>query len=341
MKRPGNKPDLLTLTLHGLFTFGNPNYLIYNTYCAICQSLSVTNGRRRLLMPQAKIGVIGGSGLYKIKGLTDIQEVNIDTPFGKPSDNITTGRLEGVEVAFLPRHGRGHHISPTEIPARANIYALKSLGVEHIIAVNAVGSFKQEIKPGDLVIPDQIIDRTRSRVNSFFSEGIVVHIPFADPFCPVLSQILFQAAKEIGASVHPKGTYVAMEGPAFSTRAESRLYRSWGADIIGMTALPEAKLAREAEICYAIIAGVTDYDSWQEKSEPITVDVILNILRQNIDAIKKIIKLAVARIPQRRNCECATALKAAIVTTRRFIPPEQKEKLSLLIGKYLTKGDSK
>ncbi len=290
-------------------------------------------------MPQAKIGVIGGSGLYKIDGLTDIEEVNTDTPFGKPSAPITIGRLEGVGIAFLPRHGKGHHISPTEVPYRANVYALKSLGVERIIAINTVGSFKQEIKPGDLVIPDQIIDRTRSRVNSFFNQGIVVHIPFAESFCPVLSQIVFDAAKETGASVHPKGTYVAMEGPAFSTKAESRLYRSWGADIIGMTALPEAKLAREAEICYAIIAGVTDYDSWQEKSQPITVDVILNILRQNTDTIKKIIKLAVARIPEQRDCSCAIALKDAIATAPKFMPTEQKKKLNLLIGKYL-KGDS-
>ena len=289
-------------------------------------------------MPHAKIGVIGGSGLYKMKELTDIEEVNIDTPFGKPSAPITIGRLEGVGITFLPRHGKGHRISPTEIPARANIYALKSLGVERIIAINTVGSFKQEIKPGDLVIPDQLIDRTRNRANSFFGEGIVVHIPFAEPFCPVLSQIVFEAAREVGASVHPKGTYVAMEGPAFSTRAESRLYRSWGADIVGMTALPEAKLAREAEICYSIIAGVTDYDSWQERSQPITVDVILDIQRQNIDTIRKIIKLAVARIPEKRHCDCATALKAAFVTAPKFMPPEQKEKLNLLIGKYL-KGD--
>jgi len=289
-------------------------------------------------MPKAKIAVIGGSGLYDIEGLTDIKEVNPDTPFGRPSDAITIGRLGGTGIAFLPRHGKGHRISPTEVPYRANIYALKGLGVEWIIAVNTVGSFKQEIKPGDLVIPDQLIDRTRSRANTFFGEGIVAHIPFAEPFCPVLSQILLEAAKETGASVHPKGTYVVMEGPAFSTKAESRLYRSWGADIIGMTALPEAKLAREAEICYAIIAGVTDYDSWQEQSEPFTVDVILNILRQNIDTIKRIIKLAVARIPEKRDCECATALKAAFVTAPRFMPPEQKQKLNLLIGKYL-KGD--
>jgi 5'-methylthioadenosine phosphorylase len=291
-------------------------------------------------MPQAKIGVIGGSGLYNIDGLTNIEEVDLDTPFGKPSDTITVGRLEGVGFAFLPRHGRGHRISPTEVPYRANIYALKWLGVEWIISVNTVGSFKQEIKPGDLVIPDQLIDRTRQRVSTFFGEGLVVHIPFAEPFCPVLSQILYQAAKETGANVHLKGTYVAMEGPAFSTRAESRLYRSWGADIIGMTALPEAKLAREAEICYAIIAGVTDYDSWQEPGKPFSVDGILDILRKNSATIKKIIKLAVARIPEKRNCGCASALKAAIATAPSFIPPEQKKKLDLLIGKYLTKGDS-
>ena len=287
-------------------------------------------------MPQAKIGVIGGTGLYDIEGLTDIEEVNIDTPFGKPSDAITIGRLEGVGVAFLPRHGRGHRISPSELPVRANIYALKSLGVEHIIAVSSAGSFKQEIMPGDLVIPDQLIDRTRSRVNSFFGEGIVVHIPFAEPFCPTLCQVLYESAKEAGASVHPKGTFVVMEGPAFSTRAESRLYRSWGADIIGMTALPEAKLAREAEICYAIIGCVTDYDSWMERSEPITIGVILNVLLQNIDTAKKIIKLAVSRIPEKRNCGCATALEGAIVTAPELIPAEQKKKLNLLIGKYIS-----
>lgn len=290
-------------------------------------------------MPQAKIGVIGGTGLYDIEGLTDIEEVNIDTPFGKPSDTITTGRLEGVEVAFLPRHGRGHHISPTELPVRANIYALKSLGVEHIIAVSSAGSFKQEIKPGDLVIPDQLIDRTRNRVNTFFGEGIVAHIAFAEPFCPTLCQILYESAKAAGASVHPKGTFVVMEGPAFSTRAESRLYRSWEADLIGMTALPEAKLAREAEICYAIIGCATDYDSWIERSEPVTIGAILNVQHQNIDTAKEIIKLMVSRIPERRDCGCATALEGAIVTDPALIPAEQKKKLNLLIGKYLSKGD--
>jgi 5'-methylthioadenosine phosphorylase len=289
-------------------------------------------------MPQAKIGVIGGTGLYQIEGLSDIEEVNIDTPFGKPSDTIIIGRLEKANVAFLPRHGRGHKLSPTEVPYRANIYALKSLGVERIISVNSVGSFKNELKPGDLVIPDQIIDRTRRRVNTFFGEGIVAHIPFAEPFCPDLSRILFEAAKEAGASVHPKGTYVAMEGPAFSTRAESMLYRSWGADIIGMTVLPEAKLAREAEMCYASIAGVSDYDSWQEKGEPVTVEMVLAIMHKNVEITKKIIKLAVARTPQKRDCGCASALKTALITDPKLIPPAQKKKLELLIGKYL-KGD--
>jgi 5'-methylthioadenosine phosphorylase len=290
-------------------------------------------------MPQAKIGVIGGTGLYQIEGLTNIEEVNIDTPFGKPSDSIITGRLEGVGIAFLPRHGRGHRLSPTEVPYQANIYALKSLGVEHIISVNSVGSFKKELKPGDLVIPDQLIDRTRRRVSTFFGEGIVAHIPFAEPFCPDLSRILFAAAKEIGATVHPKGTYIAMEGPAFSTRAESRLYRSWGADIIGMTMLPEAKLAREAEICYASIACVSDYDSWQEEVEPVTAEMVMDIVHRYINTAKKIIKLAVARVPKKRDCECASALKTAIITDPKLIPPEQKKKLKLLIGKYL-KGDS-
>ncbi len=290
-------------------------------------------------MPNAKIAVIGGSGLYKIEGLTDIKEVNLDTPFGKPSDAITIGNLEGMNVAFLPRHGRKHTITPTEVPYRANIYALKSLGVERIIAVNAVGSFKKELKPGDLVIPDQIIDRTRHRADTFFGDGIVVHIPFADPFCPVLSRILHDAARKTKAKVHFKGTCVAMEGPAFSTRAESRLYRSWGADIIGMTAIPEAKLAREAEICYAMIAGVTDYDSWQEKSEALVVSDILKILRSNINIIREIIRLAVAGITEERKCECASVMSVAIATSRKHIPAALKKKLDLLIGKYL-KGDS-
>jgi 5'-methylthioadenosine phosphorylase len=286
-------------------------------------------------MPEAKIGVIGGTGLYDIEGITDIEEVEVDTPFGKPSDSIIVGRLEGVGVAFLPRHGRGHRISPSELPTRANIYALKSLGVEHIIAVCSAGSFKKEIEPGHLLIPDQIIDRTRLRTNTFFTDGIVAHIAFAEPFCPDLNKILYESGKEAGVSIHPKGTFVVMEGPAFSTRAESRLYRSWGADLIGMTALPEAKLAREAEICYAVIGCATDYDSWWERGQPVTVDIILGTLQKNVDNAKKIIKLAVARMPEKRDCPCATALQGAIVTAPDLIPPEQKRKLELLIGKYI------
>ena len=287
---------------------------------------------------KAKIGVIGGSGLYNMEELKRVKEVEIDTPFGKPSDSIITGTLDDVGIAFLPRHGRGHRLTPSEVPYRANIYAMKSLGVEWLISVNAVGGLKFKMKPGNLVIPDQLIDRTRSRATSFFGEGVVAHIPFADPFCPVLSQILFKSATRLGAEAHPKGTCVAIEGPAFSTRAESRLYRSWDADIVGMTLSPEARLAREAEICYAGIASVTDYDSWQDQAEPLSVDVILETLRKNIDVIQKIIKLSLAWLPPERDCVCTRAMKTAIATAHQSIPAEQKKKLEPLIGKYL-KGD--
>jgi 5'-methylthioadenosine phosphorylase len=286
-------------------------------------------------IPRAKIAVIGGTGLENIEGLTDIQLVNINTPFGKPSDAITIGNLDGVGVAFLPRHGRGHFISPSDLPTRANIYALKSLGVEQIIAVCSCGSFKQELAPGHLVIPDQLIDRTRNRANTFFTDGIVAHIGFAEPFCRELSQILYESAREARATVHAKGTYVCMEGPAFSTRAESKLYRSWGADIIGMTALPEAKLAREAEICYAVIACVTDYDSWWDPGKPVDVATIIKTLNDNIALSKQIIKLAIKKIPEHQECNCAHALDGAIVTAPEKIPAAAKKKLGLLIGKYI------
>jgi 5'-methylthioadenosine phosphorylase len=284
---------------------------------------------------KAKIGVIGGSGLYDMEGLTDKEELELDTPFGKPSDSITVGKLGETGIAFLPRHGQGHRLTPSEVPYRANIYALKSLGVEWLISVNAVGGLKLKFKPGHLVIPDQIIDRTYRRVNTFFGEGIVAHIPFADPFCPVLSGILFRAGQRLGADVHPRATYVAIEGPAFSTRAESKLYCSWDADIIGMTLSPEARLAREAEICYASIASVTDYDSWHDQAEPLAVDAILDILRKSVDTIKEIIKLAVTWLPDERKCDCVSAMKAAIITGGQFIPAAQKKKLDLLIGQYL------
>jgi 5'-methylthioadenosine phosphorylase len=286
-------------------------------------------------MPQAKIGVIGGTGLYQIEGLKDVRKVEVDTPFGKPSDSIVLGKLEGVGVAFLPRHGKGHRIPPGELPSRANIYALKSLGVESIIAICSAGSFKNEVGRGHLMIPDQVIDRTRGRVSTFFGDGIVAHIAFAEPFCPQLRQVLYKAACDTGATVHSSGTYVVMEGPAFSTKAESRLYKSWGADIIGMTVLPEAKLAREAEMCYAVVACVTDYDSWQEAAEAVSVKAILDILHRNIETAKEIIRLAVTRMPEYRECLCVNALENTIVTAPDLIPPETKEKLGPIIDKYV------
>jgi 5'-methylthioadenosine phosphorylase len=284
---------------------------------------------------QAKIGVIGGTGLYDIEGMTSLRHVHVETPFGDTSDAITVGKLDGVGVAFLPRHGHGHHILPSDIPARANIYALKYLGVEHIIAINSCGSFKEELKPGEILIPDQVIDRTQSRKNTFFNDGVVAHIAFSEPFCPDLSKLLFQCAREAGANVHKGGTYITMEGPAFSTRAESQLYKSWGADVIGMTILPEAKLAREAEICYGSVCCITDYDSWKEKEEGVTIDVVIGFMKQNIATAKKIVKLAVDRISDKRTCECSTALKSAIVTAPAVMTLEQRKKFDLLIGKYI------
>jgi 5'-methylthioadenosine phosphorylase len=286
-------------------------------------------------MPEAKIGVIGGTGLYEIEGMTHIKEVYVDTPFGDPSDKLVVGKLNGTGIAFLPRHGRGHRLIPGNIPVLANIYALKCLGVEFIVAINSCGSFKDNIKPGDLLIPDQVIDRTRGRVSTFFENGVVAHISFAEPFCPDLSHVLYHCAQDCGASVHKGGTYIAMEGPAFSTRAESRLYKSWDADVIGMTALPEAKLAREAEMCYASICCVTDYDSWREKEEGVTAEVIFGYMRNNISLAKKIIKQAVGKISEVRQCDCVSALKNAIVTLPSSMTLEQKKKFHLLIGKYI------
>ena len=286
-------------------------------------------------MSEAMIGVIGGSGLYKIEGMTGIEEVKPDTPFGEPGDAIVIGELDGRRLAFLPRHGRGHRHSPTEIPVRANIFALKSLGVEWIISVNAVGSLQEDIHPTDLVIPDQIIDRTKSRVNTFFGGGLVAHLSFAEPFCPVLSEILYQAALDAGATARKGGTYIAMEGPLFSTKAESNLYRTWGADIIGMTALPEAKLAREAEICYATLASVTDYDTWHETEETVSIDLAIANLLKNVDTAKEIVSVAASRIEPERGCECASALERGIITDPARIPETMKRDLELLIGKYI------
>ena len=290
-------------------------------------------------MPEAKLAVIGGSGLYEMEGLSHVDRVEVATPFGDPSDEIALGTLEGVRVAFLPRHGRGHRITPSEVPVKANIWALKSLGVEWIISVNAVGSLKEDVQPLDIVIPDQLIDRTKSRPNTFFGDGIVVHCTFADPFCPVLANLLYQSAYyHVGTPVprvHPTGTLIAMEGPLFSTRAESNLYRSWGASIIGMTALPEAKLAREAEMCYAAIACVTDYDCWHEVHESVTIDMVISNLQMTVKAAKEIIRKACAELPAQRECSCATSLRDAIITSAELIPPHKKEELALLIGKYI------
>lgn len=290
-------------------------------------------------MSQAKIGVIGGSGLYHMEGMTEVEEVAIETPFGKPSDIITVGKVEEVSMAFLPRHGRGHRIAPTDLPVRANIWALKSLGVEWIISVSAVGSLREHIAPRDLLIPNQLFDRTKSRVNSFFDPGLVVHCTFAEPFCPTLSTLLLEAAHELGdVRVHQGGTYVCMEGPLFSTQAESRVYRSLGMDIIGMTALPEAKLAREAELCYATIACITDYDSWHESEEPVTVEMVVNNLSANITNAQRILQSVARKIPATRAsnaCTCPSALSAAIMTDHSTLSAEMKERYSLLIGKYL------
>lgn len=286
-------------------------------------------------MTEARIGVIGGSGVYEMEGLIDVEEVRVKTPFGEPSDLIVIGTLEGQKVAFLPRHGRGHRIMPSELPSRANIYALKSLGVERIIAVSACGSMKEEIHPLDMVIPDQIFDRTRGRINTFFGGGVVAHVSFDKPFCPDLSALLYQAAEDTGAKVHKGGTFVVMEGPAFSTKAESRIYRGWGVEIIGMTVLPEAKLAREAEICYAVLANVTDYDVWNVSEEPVSVEMLIDNLLKNAEMAKKIIKKAVPHIPEARTCPCPTALESAIITSKDRIPEKAKKDLGLLIGKYL------
>ena len=284
----------------------------------------------------ATIAIIGGSGLYEMEGLTDMESVHIDTPFGRPSEAITLGTLEGARVAFLPRHGQGHRFNPSHIPVQANIYALKTLGVERIISVSAVGSLKEEFEPQHLVVPNQLIDRTRNRSNTFFENDMVVHIAFADPFCAHTSHMVVHAAQDLGVNVHPGGTMVVMEGPAFSTRAESFMYRSWGADLIGMTALPEAKLAREAEICYATMAWVTDYDCWRQGGETVTVEMIIGNLLKNVAASKDLLRNLIPRSNGPRECPCATALKDAIITPQDRVPAQLKRKLAPITGRYLT-----
>jgi len=280
-------------------------------------------------------GVVGGTGLYQIEGLTNIREVTVKTPFGAPSDRFIRGHLGGAELIFLPRHGRGHRWLPTEVNFRANIFAMKKLGVERIISVSAVGSLRREIAPGHLVVPDQFIDRTTQRPSTFFGRGVVAHVSLADPFCPELSAQLANAAEAANGTVHRGGTYLCMEGPQFSTRAESRLYRAWGADVIGMTNLQEAKLAREAEICFGTLALATDYDCWNEEAGNVEIEHVLRILSHNVELAKKTIHNVIEAAPAIRSCRCASALKNALVTERKKIPKKVRAELRPIIGKYL------
>ncbi len=287
-------------------------------------------------MSEKIIGVIGGSGLYSMDALEDVKSVKVTTPFGEPSDEYITGRLGDVKMVFLPRHGRAHKLLPSEINYRANIYGMKKLGVEWIISVSAVGSMKEEIHPGDMVIVDQFFDRTKSRASTFLGDGIAGHVEFAEPVCGDLSKVLYNAALGAGATVHMGGTYVCIEGPQFSTRAESKIYRSWGVDVIGMTNIPEAKLAREAEICYATIALSTDYDCWHEEEESVTVEMILETISKNVTMAREIIIGAVKdKAFEGRSCSCASAMQYAAVTQREAIPEKTRENLSIILGKYL------
>ncbi len=292
--------------------------------------------KNRSDLSQALIGILGGTGLYEMEGLENREQLEIDTPFGKTSGPYILGQLEGKKVAFLSRHGPGHHLLPSEINYRANIYGFKKLGVERVISVNSVGSLKEEIKPRDIVFSDQFFDRTR-RKNTFFGEGIVAHISFAQPVCPELSNLLFQIGQDLGLRVHKGGTYLCIEGPAFSSKGESFIYRSWGCDVIGMTSATEAKLCREAEICYATMNLVTDYDVWHETEETVSVEMIMDNLKYNVNNAKTIIKKAVALLPEQRgeNCQCSQALKNCLVTQSDLMPEPAKKKLWLLIGKYL------
>jgi 5'-methylthioadenosine phosphorylase len=286
-------------------------------------------------MQRAQIGIIGGSGLYDMPGVTDREETSVTTPFGEPSAPYVLGTLRGKRVAFLARHGGGHRVSPSELNFRANIFGMKTLGVEFILSASAVGSLKEEYKPADIVIPDQFFDRTKGRPSSFFGRGLVGHVGFAHPFCKILSGIACESGATSGATIHKGGTYVCMEGPQFSTLAESKLYRSWGMDIIGMTNLQEAKLAREAEICYTTIALVTDYDCWHPDHDSVTVEMVMSTLSKNAATAQQIIAGAVERLPYERTCECASALKYALVTRPEMVPDQVKKDLAPIIGKYI------
>jgi 5'-methylthioadenosine phosphorylase len=284
---------------------------------------------------QVILAMIGGSGLYEMPGLKNVQEYNIDTPFGKTSAPIVVGNLEGERVAFLARHGIGHHITPSEVPYRANIYALKSLGAQRIISISACGSLKEELAPGQIVIPDQIYDNTHGRARSFFGEGMVAHVSVADPFCADLSDQLEAAVRAAGGVVHRNGTLITIEGPRFSTKAESNTYRSWGMSIIGMTASPEAFLAREAEICYTTMAHVTDYDVWHVSEAPVTVEMVISTLNKNTSLAQEAVRVLARNLKKERLCECGHALASALITRKEVVPPQTRQKLDLLINKYL------
>lgn len=286
-------------------------------------------------MQKCEIGIIGGSGLYDIEGIKNLDSVRIKTPFGESSDEYTIGQLNGRRIAFLPRHGRGHLLTPSEINFRANIYGFKKLGVEQIISISAVGSMQKNLHPGDLVVIDQFFDRTSKRISTFFGNGVVAHVSMADPVCPVLSEQLLKTAKKLNYKVHKGGTYICMEGPQFSTRAESEIYRQWGVDVIGMTNIPEAKLAREAEICYATLALVTDYDCWRLSEESVTADEVIRVLLENVSKAKQIIREFVAHLPETTSCGCQKALENAIMTAKDKISPQIKKNLDIIIGKYL------
>ena len=286
-------------------------------------------------MSEVKLAIIGGSGVYDIETLTDVEEWQTSTPFGAPSDTIIIGTLSGTRIAFLPRHGRGHRLTPTEVPYRANIWALKSLGVERIISISACGSMKVKYEPRHIVIPDQIYDNTKKRNYSFFGDGLVAHIGIAEPFCPHLRPLLCEATEKAGGTVHMGGTFITIEGPRFSTKGESDIYRSWGVDIIGMTAVPEAQLAREAEICYATMAHVTDYDVWHEEEEAVTVEMLIANLMANAALSKRTIAELVPLLPDERLCDCAQTLSASIITQRGVIPPDKVEQLGPIVAKYL------
>jgi 5'-methylthioadenosine phosphorylase len=285
-------------------------------------------------LAQAEIGIIGGSGLYAMPGVSEVQEVKLSTPFGGPSDVYVVGKLSGRRVAFLARHGRGHRLLPTELNFRANIHGFKQLGVDRIISVSAVGSLKEEHRPLEFVIPDQFYDRTKQRVSTFFGEGLVAHVAFGDPVCPEMAKLLKRASDKAGVVSKLGGTYVCMEGPQFSTKAESNLYRSWGMDVIGMTNLQEAKLAREAELCYVTAAMVTDYDCWHPEHDAVTVDQIVAVLMKNAENACNVVREAVAAMPTDRTCKCGSALATAIITNKDVVPAATREKLKLIIGKY-------